>query len=258
MTIRLRILIIVGVLLVVVSCQSMKQAVSTTPQIGIVALMDISASTDQGALRLRYQKEFLEMIEKVAPHGVVVCADAIRGTPLAETTFPVRINVAKMSIVDKNDFTLEEAVKNAKNIATKEIAKIFSENLPTQRTPILDAIEVTSRIFNGEEMKGIPDRRLVVFSDMIESSDRYEFTRAALTQQSISMMIEKDKRAGRIPTLNGVNVWVAGAGAGSGASLSSAQLRGIEQFWSQYFRAAGADLSATQYGSTLLNFNVAQ
>lgn len=256
MKLQLHTLVAVSVFLVA-GCQSVKQAVSTTPQIGIVALLDISASTDQEALRQRYQKEFLEMIEKVAPHGVILCADAIRGTPLAETTFPVRINVAKMSAINRNDFILEETVKTAKDSATKEITKIFSENLPTQRTPILDAIEVTSRIFNGEEMKGIPDRRLVVFSDMIESSDRYEFTRAVLNQQSISTMIEKDRKAGRIPMLGGVRVWVAGAGAGGGVDLSSAQLRGIEQFWSAYFRAAGADLAATQYGSTLLNFTVA-
>jgi hypothetical protein len=91
---------------------------------------------------------------------------------------------------------------------------------------------------------------------MIESSDRYEFTRAGLSPLSISAMIQKDKEAGRIPKLSGVRVWIAGAGAGGGSHLSSDRLRGIEQFWLEYFRATGAELVPTQYGSTLLNFSV--
>lgn len=243
--------------LMLTGCQQVKEAVSTTPQFGVVALLDVSASTDQEALRQRYQREFLEMIDQLASHGAVIRADAIRATPLAETIFPVRIDVARMSVIDKNEFNLEEAVKKAKDSATQGMSKLLSEIPPTQRTPILDAIEVTSRIFNGEEMKGIADRRLVVFSDMIESSDRYEFTRAGLSPKAISAMIRKDKQAGRIPKLNGVSVWIAGAGAGGGSHLSSQQLRGIEQFWTEYFKATGAMLMPTRYGSTLLNFSAA-
>jgi hypothetical protein len=247
----------VGVL-ALTGCEQVKDAVSTTPQFGVVALLDISASTDQAALKQRYQKELLAIIDQVAPRGAIVRADAIRATPLAETIFPVRIDVAKMSVIDKNEFNMEEAVTNAKASAVQELTQLLSENPATPFTRILDAVEVTSRIFNGYEMKGIPDRRLVIFSDMIESSDRYEFTRAGLSQRAISAMIQKDKRAGRIPNLSGVSVWIAGAGAGGGARLSSEQLRAIENFWMDYFRAAGADLAPTRYGSTLLNFAVAR
>jgi hypothetical protein len=244
-------------ILALTGCQQVKNAVSTTPQFGVVALLDISASTDQDMLKQRYQKELLQIIDQVAPLGTIIRADAIRATPLAETVFPVRIDVAKMSVIDKNEFNLEEAVTKAKANAARELSQLLSENPATPFTRILDAVEVTSRIFNGDEMKGIPDRRLVIFSDMIESSDRYEFTRAGLSQRAISAMIQKDKQAGRIPNLSGVSVWVAGAGAGGGAHLSSEQLRGIEEFWMEYFRAAGADLVPTRYGSTLLNFTVA-
>jgi hypothetical protein len=247
----------VGVL-ALTGCQQVKDAVSTTPQFGVVALLDISASTDQDALKQRYQKELLEIIDQVAPRGAIIRADAIRATPLAETVFPVRIDVAKMSVIDKNEFNMEEAVTKAKASAGQELTKLLSENPATPFTRILDAVEVTSRIFNGDEMKAIPDRRLVIFSDMIESSDRYEFTRAGLSPRAISAMIQKDKQAGRIPNLSGVSVWIAGAGAGGGAHLSSEQLRGIEEFWMEYFRATGAELVPTRYGSALLNFTVAR
>lgn len=247
---------VVGIL-ALTGCQQVKDAVSTTPQFGVVALLDISASTEQDVLKQRYQKELLDVIEQLVPHGAVIRADAIRATPLAETIFPVRIDVAKMSLINKNEFNMEEAVKKAKDSAGQELVKLLTETPTTPLTRILDAIEVTTRIFNGEEMKGVPDRRLVIFSDMIESSERYEFTRAGLSQKAISAMVLKDKQAGRIPKLGGVKVWVAGAGAGGGAHLSSEQLRGIEQFWIEYFHAAGAELVSTRYGSTLLNFSAA-
>jgi hypothetical protein len=244
-------------LLLLGGCQHIKEAVSTTPKVGVVALFDISASTDQDALRQRYQNEFMEIVARLATQdGLVVRADAIRATPLAETTFPIRIDMARTNVIDRNDSNLDDAVKQAKNQVLQELGSLFSQNPATQHTRILDAIEVTSRVFNGEDMKGVLDRRLVVFSDMIESSDRYEFTRAGLSAKAIAAMIQKDKQAGRIPSLGGVHVWVAGAGAGGGSGLSGDQLRSIEQFWLEYFRAAGAELVPTRYGSTLLNFSV--
>jgi hypothetical protein len=250
-----KVMSVMGVALILSGCQKVRDTVSTAPGVGVVALFDISLSTDQEALRQRYQKEFLEVVEKVVPMGVVIRADAIRAKPLAETTFPLRLDFAKMSAINRNEFDLEESLKKAKETTSTELSKLFSENPPTKQTPILDAIEVTRKIFSGADMDGIGDRRLVIFSDMIESSDRYEFTRAALGQKAIAAMIEKDKQAGRIPSLNGVKVWVAGAGAGGGSQLAEAQIRGIEQFWLAYFRAAGADLAPERYGSTLLNFS---
>jgi hypothetical protein len=238
-------------------CQRVQEAVSTTPKIGVVALFDISASTDQDSLRQRYQTEFMEIVSKLATHdGLIVRADAIRATPLAETTFPIRIDMARMNVVNRNDVDLDDAVKKVNGQVQQALADLFSQNPATQQTRILDAIEVTGRIFNGEDMKGIADRRLVVFSDMIESSDRYEFTRAYLSDKAIESMIQKDRQNGRVPSLGGVHVWAAGAGAGGGSGLSGDRLRAIEQFWQEYFRAAGADLIPTRYGATLLNFNL--
>lgn len=246
----------IGMALLLSGCQQVRDSVTTTPAVGVVALFDISASTDQQALRQRYQKEFLELIGKVVPVGVVVRADAIRSKPLAETTFPLRVDLARMSAINRNEFDLEESMKQAKATTATGLSRLFAENPPTQQTAILDAIEVSQKILSGADMSGISDRRLVIFSDMVESSDRYEFTRAQLAQKSIEAMIAKEKAAGRIPSLSGIKVWVAGAGAGGGSKLSTEQLRGIERFWLEYFRAAGAELTPERYGSTLLNFSV--
>jgi hypothetical protein len=250
--------ILTGALLFGAACKKIDEAVSTTPQSGVVALFDISASTDQAALKERYRTEFLHVLHTLAPQGVLIRADAIRATPLAETTFPIRIYVPKMTVINRNEMDLEDAVKMANTEAAQGLAKLFSQGPPTQQTRILDAIEVAARVFQGEEMKGIPDRRLVIFSDMIESSERYEFTRMTLSREAIPQLIARERKARRIPKLDGVRVWVAGAGAGGGSGLPGERLRWIEEFWLEYFRAAGADLNPTRYGSALLSFTPAR
>lgn len=245
---------VASIALVLCGCQKIRHSVSETPGVGVVALFDISVSTDQQSLRRRYQREFSEVVEKIVPMGVVMRADAIRLKPLAETTFPIRLEVARMSVLNRNEFELQESLQKSKAATTTQLSKLFGENAPTKLTPILDAIEVSRKVFTGTDMSGIQDLRLVIFSDMIESSERYEFTRAALDDMSIRAMIEKEKRTGRLPSLKGIKVWIAGAGSGRGSVISSQQIRNIEHFWMQYFRATGADLTTNRYGSTLLNF----
>src|SRR3989442_122169 len=132
---------------------------------------------------------------------------------------------------------------------------MLSQNVAIQRTPVLDAVEVTGRIFEGPEMKDIPDRRLVIFSDMIESSERYEFTTIGLSRTAIPQIIEKEKKNKRLADLRGVRVWFAGAVADVGPGFAGELLRGIEDFWREYFRVARAELPQPQYGSALLNFS---
>ncbi len=236
-------------------CGKIQEAFSEKPQIGFVALFDTSASTNQQLLRDRYSKEFLGIIDKLAAKGVVARADVIRATPLADTIFPLRVDLPRASL-NKNDITQEELITHAKRKAEEGLGNLFSMGAPTPRTRILDAIEVTSRILNGAEMRDIPDRRLVIFSDMIESSERYEFTRGILQPGTIASMVDREKKSGHLPSLTGVRVWIAGAGSGGGENMSSNQLRGIEQFWLRYFRTTGADLPESQYGSSLLNFDI--
>jgi hypothetical protein len=244
-----------GLAVALSGCTRVQDAFSEKPRVGVVALFDTSASTNQEALRKRYGKEFIELVDKASPQGLTARADVIRATPLADTVFPLHIDLPRAS-VNRNNITQEELLTSAKKSADEGLSRLFSENVPTQNSRILDAIEVTSRLFNGAEMREMIDRRLVVFSDMIESSERYEFTRGVIRRDKIASMIEKEKTSGRIPTLKGVRVWVAGAGSGGGTALSSDQLRGIEQFWLEYFRATGADLAPSQYGASLLNFDV--
>ena len=96
-------------------------------------------------------------------------------------------------------------------------------------------------------------KRLVMFSDMIEQTDRYDFSKR-LTPERMTEIIEAERSGGRLPHLKGVKVWVAGATAQPKEGVHPDNIFAIQNFWLQYFKATGADLTKDRYAATLLNW----
>lgn len=102
-----------------------------------------------------------------------------------------------------------------------------------KQTDIFGAIELAGQLFTEDQNGGL--RKLVIFSDMRESVPGFDFERMNSVPALQSM---KDKE-GELPNLTNVHVNVAGVD-GAGKSISYWQR--LHQFWSEYFRTAGARL----------------
>jgi hypothetical protein len=87
---------------------------------------------------------------------------------------------------------------------------------------------------------------------MVEESEHYNFRHGRLTGARIQQIITQQKARESLPGLNGVQVYVAGAAQGAYGHMPSDQVHWIENFWMEYFKACGADLPRTRYGSALL------
>ncbi len=118
---------------------------------------------------------------------------------------------------------------------------------------IMDALSLAASNFKALKR----DRNvLVVFSDMVEESDHYNFAKQPLSDARAQQIVESEKQNGRVPDLKGVKVYVYGAGVGEYAKkLSSQQFRGIESFWLAYFKASGADLPAERYLPSFIGYS---
>src|SRR5437867_9123645 len=101
-------------------------------------------------------------------------------------------------------------------------------------TDVIDAMQLAERVFSTYEGN---QKLLVVFSDMIEESRRYNFTTEKLTAARIGQIIANEQDAGRLPDLQGVEVCVVGAGATTSGGLPADKLLTIREFWIQYFKA---------------------
>jgi len=119
-----------------------------------------------------------------------------------------------------------------------------------QQTKILDALQLAERVFGT-----YPNERrvLVIFSDMVEESERYNFRHAQLTPAKIQAVIERERSQQRLANLKGVQVHVVGAAAGAYGHMNSEHIQQMRNFWLAYFKASGADLAPERYGSGILD-----
>jgi len=218
----------------------------------VFVLFDISGSTSVPAIRRRYAEEFEKVLEAMRG-GELVMGDRITENSLA-TANPFKVSFPAYHPLKYSRMTHQQAMKSASDEARQHVKKLLQKVSP--RTDLMNAFQLADKVFNGESCRSAKGKILIVFSDMIEQSSRYDFTGIQLTPQKIQQIIESERKGGRLPNLKGVKVWVAGATAAMQGGLSSAKIYEVQNFWLAYFRACGADLTKERYGTTLLNFEL--
>jgi len=221
----------------------------STPARVTVVLFDLSASTNVEAIRRQYLTDFNKVLDTVTAGGTIA-ADIIDDNPLAHSSYPIHVTFDRYEPMKENKLDYDRRMR-ARRDAVAEQAEALIQRRPSGRrgTAVLDSLQLAERVFLTYKDD---QKLLVIFSDMIEQSRRYDFTGENLTPARIGQIIARERSAGRIPALNGVEVCVAGAGAEKSGGISAERFLAIQQFWSQYFEAAGANLPRERYGAALL------
>ena len=183
-------------------------------------------------------------------------ADVITENTLVTLSLPINETFPAYNPLVDNPLTHKRKMEKAVKIAEGKAKKLLFERPPAPRTDLLNAFQAADKVFNGERCKAVPHKILVVFSDMIEQSSRYDFTRENLAEKRIQEIIQTLKRQKQLPNLQGVKVWVAGATAAVKGGLNPKKIYQIEDFWLTYFAACGADLTKERYFTTLINFEL--
>lgn len=231
----------------------------TPPPAGkvVCVLVDRSSSTKEQGVRQRYIESFRRILDKLGT-GDIIVADAITDNPLAQSSFPVNDEFETFQpgtdnplIVKKKQEEHEGKLREKRDQVWDKAQGLFA-GAPSKQTKIFDALRLAERVFHTYQRQ---KKVLVIFSDMVEESERHNFTRERLTEAASARIISEEKEAKRLPDLNGVKVYVIGAGQSGNRSSSSEQYAGIQSFWLQYFKSAGADLPKERYGAALLKFD---
>lgn len=233
---------------------------SPTPAAGkvVMALFDLSSSTKDNAIRQRYAESFQRVLDKAVANDVIV-ADAITDNPLGQSSFPINQTFPLFNpgtdnplIVRKKQEEYDKQLQELRGQLSATAQRLLADSARRiNQTRILDATRLAERVFKTYLRQ---KKVLVVFSDMIEESDRANFQRQTPTEASTAKLLGEEQRAGRLPDLAGVRVYVIGAGASS-QRLAPASYTNVENFWLQYFKRAGADLAKERYGAALLSFD---
>jgi hypothetical protein len=223
----------------------------------VCTLVDFSLSTATPEVRNTYLKSIRKIFFKMN-YGDTLFVNAITDKsvlelePILEYKFPI------FSPTTDNLLGRRNQIKNAKirlqaikdslyNVADSAIAK---SNRHIIRTNIMSSLHVAQRIFKKHQCKKI----LVIFSDMIEDSDSYNFETMQLTPLKIDQIIHQESSNGRLPDLSKVHIYIAGVGVGT-ASISKEKYFQIKNFWMKYFSACGSGILEENFGSAFLDFN---
>lgn len=214
-----------------------------------VVLFDLSASTSAEAIRQQYLTDFGKVLGAMTAGGAIA-ADIIDDNPLAHSSYPINETFERYQPMKENKLDYDRRMHEKRDAVIKEAEAIVRKR-PSGRpgTNVLDALQLAERVFLAHKED---QKLLVIFSDMIEQSRRYDFTGENLTAARIDQIIARERSAGRLPDLHDVEVCVAGAGAEKSGGMPAEKFLSIREFWFQYFEAVGANLPKERYGAALL------
>lgn len=213
----------------------------------LCVLFDLSQSAQD--VRTAYRLDFEKLLDGLTG-GELVLGAGITAHSLATGRFEIEKDVPKYSPLVDSKLTFPKKLRNAQMTLKQEAAKLLGSPA-TLSTDIIGAMQLAERAFQSDAAASSKVRFLILFSDMVEESARYNFRRENLTAVRIAAMLETERKAGRLPMLKGVQVWVSGAGGATPERFVQ-----IQDFWIQYFRAAGAELRKSRYGAGLMDFSI--
>ena len=212
-----------------------------TPRV-IVILVDMSGSANRA--RSTVYREAFEKIYQSLSQGDRVMVGTITSRSYIDFNPAVDVEIPKNTIW-VNRIQFEQNLTKTKEKIRREVDRLLSRKRGTQRTEILNSLNIADTIFHNEKRQKI----LVILSDMIQDSKEYNFTRVKITDNYIKKLIRYRRKHNLIPNLTDVKVYVAGA---SGADTN--KFRSVEKFWARYFAKSGADFSRHRYGHSLISF----
>jgi hypothetical protein len=208
----------------------------------IVVFVDMSGSTNLA--RRTVYRECFEKIYEDLNQGDRMVVGTITGRSLIDFKPAVDVEIPKKSLW-LNRIQFERSFTETKEKIQGEVGRLLSQKEGTQRTEILNSLNIAETIFHKEKREKI----LVLLSDMIQDSREHDFSSTKITNDYINKLIRYRGKKNLIPNLTGVKVYVAGA-----SGSDSHKYRSIEKFWERYFERAGAEYSHHRYGHTLISF----
>ena len=219
----------------------------------IFVLFDLSGSTATSKIRQEYLENFKRIVDPrgfrddfyssfLSP-GDVLIADVISGNSISESSFPIRLELKKYSYWLDNRFRYAKYLRTEKeNVIHQARALLLGQKRKIMSTDILSALRVAERVFKSF----IRDRAvLIIMSDMLEESGKYNFAKMRLTTRRIRNIIKTEETRG-LPDLKDVEVYIAGCRASD-----RQQFMAVRDFWLKYFKRCGAVLKPENYGRAL-------
>src|SRR3989441_13182911 len=116
------------------------------------------------------------------PRAGLMPADIIDDNPVAHSTFQINESFDRYEPLKENKLDYERRVHQKRDAVLKQAEAILRKPAGRPGSSVIDSMQLAERVFSTFEGD---HKLLVVFSDMIEQSRRYDFTGENLTAARI-------------------------------------------------------------------------
>ena len=213
---------------------------ASLPPRTIMIFIDMSSSTIKD--RENYKTYMGTVVRKLRPGDKLTVCKIIDLT-IADFTPIYQTEIPQFDFW-KDNRTLHEKLVN--QIHGNLVAAV--DSVLDSRERIANSEIVNSFLICEQYMRNKTGRKtLILLSDMLECSNEINFEKERITADYIERAMMNLKAKGRLPKLNGLEVWVAGAYA-----KSTEQYFAVQGFWNRFIEEAGAVQKS--YSHALLEF----
>jgi hypothetical protein len=197
--------------------------------------LDSTANERAEALRALGQ-----MIDLAAADRGVVAAAPFQWSALATIDWPISHRFAPDSS-DLNSYYEKLDLTRQAALLKRQAKAVFAQRSIRPGTDLLGGLLAASEYFVSQPSG---PRTLVVSSNMwaYSPSDGLNLKKRALSRAEIRALIDRLARSGKIARLNGVCLYVVGAGLEPGRRITNSIQLSMRSFWQAYFARTGADL----------------
>ncbi len=217
-----------------------------------IVLFDVSGST-QGTMRQRYFDDFQKVLDSCTGGDMLIC-DILTENTVATATFPIRETFPVYDSLLDNPLTYKKKNQRLRTLILEKARKILFT--PTSReSDLLSGPLLIDKVCHGTMTQGCANKKAIIFTDGVQQTKACDFLKEHLDENRTAQLIQQERDKGHVPNLQGVDVWMAGAGA---VNLERFKLDQIQNFWLSYFKVCNATFPAERYNTTLMNFGISQ
>jgi len=213
----------------------------------VFVLFDLPADTNEANRSRHHINEFKKVVNTMRNNDLLV-GDFISDNSLATASYPIYNRFSESGTGPYGQVVFRQKI-------IQKVERILN-NTFSSMTDLMNSFQLAEKAFDNEKNKSQNCKILVVFSTMMEISQRYNFEKERLTKMRIQEIIQSEKTKGALPNLDGVKIWVVGGYTSIQGRSDPERLLLIQDFWLKYFKECGGDLDETRYGNTLLNFSL--
>jgi hypothetical protein len=217
----------------------------------IVVLIDFSATTQM--FRDQYRSDIVNVVENLRESDALALLkinESSLGSGGSQSLFttmdvPPEPGEAKNALTRRlRDERHAKAVAAKRDVVRKNVEKFLKETAKAPWTEIMAGLANADKVIDQHSSHR---PILIVFSDMIEESRRYNFAKKLPTARRRLQILETERATNRLPDLTGVRVHVVAPMSGG----DSEKFLRLQDFWMAYFKAANAKLRTENYAASL-------